>query len=151
MKKILWAFIIVSCIAVISCSKDSIKTKPTITLKSFKPNIVEIGGNAIVTLGYTDKEADIDSIYIIKNRINVRKTTTIGDTLYYKVPEVDKNQEGDIELNLLYSKHLQSALTPPSQGTGKESDSLIFKFYVKDQAKNLSDTVVSSLIVVKRN
>lgn len=148
MKKISYTFLF---FFAISCSKDSINTKPSLQLKSFKNNVVEVGSAAIITLGYTDKEADLDSIFMYKQRINTKTTTTINNYFAFPVPDPNKNQSGDVELSLDYNFHLISAKIPPTQGSGKEPDSLIFKFLLKDKQKNYSDTVTSSLIIVKRN
>lgn len=151
MKKIFSAstFILLFC-CFLSCTKDSINTKPSLKLKSFNPEVVLVGDSARVLLDFTDKEGDLDTMYILKKRQNKRTAVTIGDSLYYAVPDIDKNQTGTIDLYLKYSLHLISAINAPVVGGVRESDSLIFKFWVKDKAKNVSDTCVSSLIVIKR-
>lgn len=150
MKKIFSASIFIVLFYFISCTKDSINTKPSLKLKSFNPEVVLVGDSARVLLDFTDKEGDLDTMYILKKRQNKRTTTTIGDSLYYAIADIDKNQTGTIDLYLKYSLHLISAINAPVVGGVRESDSLIFKFWLKDKAKNVSDTCVSSLIVVKR-
>jgi hypothetical protein len=153
MKKALSALLIISTLIVYSCNKDSVNTRPSLTLKSFTPEIVPINGNAEVKFTFGDKEADLDTLVIYKVRINKRTTATTRDSLKFSVPEFDNSVNGELNLALTYQNHLISATNPPSSGTPpvKEPDTLIFKFVLRDKAKNVSDTVVSSPIVIIRN
>jgi hypothetical protein len=153
MKKALSALLIISILVIYSCNKDSVNTRPSLTLKSFTPEKVPINGNAEVKFTFGDKEADLDTLVIYKVRINKRTTATTRDSLKFGVPEFDKSVNGELNLALTYQNHLISATNPPSSGTPpvKEPDTLIFRFVLRDKAKNVSDTVVSSPIVITRN
>ena len=135
-----------------SCSKDSVNTRPSFTLKSFTPEVIPVSGNAEVKFSFGDKEADLDSIYIYKRRLNKQTTPTIRDSFKFAVPFFDKSTTGDISIFFTYQNHLISASNPPTSGTPprRQPDTLIFKFVLKDKAKNNSDTIYSQPIVVLR-
>lgn len=138
-----------------SCNKDSVNTRPSLTLKSTSPDIVPINGSLDTRLTFGDKEGDLDSIYIYKVRLNKQVVQTVRDTLKFLIPDYDKNTTGEINMSLNYNNHLVSALNPPNiPGTTppqKQPDTLLLKFIVKDKAKNVSDTAYSSTIIVLRN
>ena len=146
------AICFLSVVFFVSCSKDSANTRPSLTLKSFNPDVIPVNGNAQIRFTFGDKEADLDSLIIYKVRINQQTTETTRDSLKFGVPEFDKTLNGDIYVDLTYQNHLISATNPPTSGTPprRQPDTLIFKFVLRDKAKNVSDTVVSSPIVVLR-
>ena len=139
----------------VACDKDKFQTKPQIKLVSVSTEVVPINGGLSVVLEFTDKEGDVsDTLYITKQRLNARTTTTIRDTLEYAIPEFPKTTQGEFELNLSYQNELISAETPPripgSEPPQYEPDTLNIKFLVKDRANNKSDSVIVSNIVVLR-
>lgn len=136
----------------IACGKDKFETKPTIEIKSIGPNPVPINSSMVVELEYTDKEGDIqDSLFIRKIRINQKKVAlTVRDSFYLPLPgDAPEKNKGTIKLTLLYQDHLISAQNPGSPPNAAP-DSLIFRFALRDKAKNTSDTVETGLIVVER-
>ena len=146
------AVILLSTILFYACSKDSVNTKPSITLKSFDPNIIGINGNANVTFSFGDKEADLDSIFIYKKRLNIKTTATNRDSLKYGIPAFNKSTTGEISIILKYQNELISAISPTQSGTPprRDPDTLQFKFVLKDKAKNNSDTLIVSPVIVIR-
>ena len=152
MKKAFAAFLTIGTLFVYSCNKDSVNTRPSLTFKSFSPEIVPINGNAEVRFTFGDKEADLDSLLIYKVRLNKRTTPTTRDSLKFSVPAFDNSVNGELNLALTYQNHLISATNPPTSGTPpvKEPDTVLFKFVLRDKAKNISDTVYSSPIVIIR-
>lgn len=150
------AILIILCVSllVFACSKDKVETKPQIKIKSANPEVVPQNGNMIVNLGFTDKEGDLDAVYIWKVRLNKFVRPTIRDSIPPReIPEFPKNPKGELELNLEYQAHLISAQSPRRDPlTGKlEPDTLNFKFLVKDKAGNVSDTAYLNNIVVLRD
>ena len=150
MIKIKYLLTAVVLLVALSCSKDG-NGKLTIKLNSLSPNIVAPSEGMQVVFDFTESGSVIDSIGLIKLRINQLQTATLRDTIMYFVPVYPKSNKGQLFLNLSYFD-LQSAQTPPQTGIPPqdESDSLIFKFFAKDQANNTSDTVTTGLIVVQR-
>ncbi len=140
------AFLVVSLLA--ACSKDEYNTKPSLKLKSVSTDVVPVGGTLRFEFEVFDKEGDIsDSFYMKKVRINRLVKQTIRDTFKIKFPEVPNTTNGIIEINLKYQDYLVSAINP---GNPPQNDTLIFKFAIRDKAKNTSDTFSSNPIVILR-
>ncbi len=152
MKTILIAFF--SILILVACSKDSFETKPQIEIKSASPKVVPQNGNMIINLDFTDKEGDLDAVYIWKTRLNKLVRPTVRDSIPPRIiPEFPKNQKGQLELNLEYQAHLLSAQTPRRDPlTGRlEPDTLNMRILVKDKAGNASDTAYLNNIVILRD
>jgi hypothetical protein len=153
-----YLFLIVSILVIaVACSKDKFQTKPSLKIVSTSSKNVPINGALEVTFEYTDKQGDLsDSIFVRKIRTNLKTTPTVAlrDSLWYKVPVFPNAPKGEVILRLGYT-NLQSAITPPNipntTPPKKESDSLTFKFVIQDKAKNKSDTVTLTGVVVSRN
>jgi hypothetical protein len=153
--KIRYFLIIVIFISIISCKKDgSISLK----IQSISSNIVPTDGSLEVVLSFTANSGDvIDSIYMKKIRINqdsadVPASQRVRDSLFLIVPSYPGSSKGQLMLDLDNTNFLASAANPPQVGNPpqNESDSLILRFAVKDNANHTSDTVTTGLIVVLR-
>lgn len=139
----------------IGCDKDRFQTKPQIKIISSSTEIVPVSGHLQVVLEYTDKEGDVhDTLFITKQRLNQRVVPTLRDTLKFPIPEFPDRQLGQFELNLSYSNHLISAVTPPripgSNPSKNEADTLNLKFLVRDAGGNKSDSAILQNIIVIR-
>ena len=145
--KILVALLVISFLA--ACKKDKYNTKPTLVFKSVSADVVPVRGSLRFEFEVFDKEGDIsDTFYLRKVRINKRFRPTLArDSLKIKFPDVPNTRKGIIELNLTYDNYLTSALNP---GNPPEPDTLLFKFAIRDKAKNVSDTFTSNPIVIIR-
>lgn len=153
MKKLLIAGFVL--VVLFSCNKDKYQTKPQISLKSVGAKVVPVNGVLNVVLSYTDKEGDIsDSMYIKKIRLNKTVVATLRDSLRYKIPDFPNYDKGEIDLALQYQNHLISASNPPpipgSNPSVPQPDTLLFKFWIRDKAGNVSDTVTTEQIVIIR-
>ena len=129
----------------LSCGKDTIKSKPQLTLKSVSATRVEANQDLQVVLTLKDKEGDF------KDTIWVRKVTTrcpssnFADSLLYRIPDDlprATNFKGDVILSFTYAIELQPRCTRP--------DTAVFSFWMKDAKGNLSDTVKTPPIVILR-
>lgn len=127
------------------CSKNVYETRPTIKITSVSTNVVPVNGTLTFDIRVTDKEGDVtDSIFLKKQRLNIRKRATLRDSLAFKIPDAPNTSIGTVRLDLQYQNHLISASSPI------ENDTLRFLFYLKDKAKNVSDTIKSDPIVIIR-
>ncbi|RYY66086.1 hypothetical protein [Flaviaesturariibacter aridisoli] len=153
MKNYLLAFSFLALLA--GCNKDKFQTAPQLTLLEAGNLEVPYGGALRLRLEFTDKEGDVDdTLFIRRVRINQRSTPTVRDSLKIKVPDFPDRNKGEIVLDLTYQNYLISSAAPlnvPNTNPPvKESDSLIYKFVLKDKAGNKSDTLVVNGIVVQR-
>ena len=136
-----------------ACSKDKVESKPSIKVKSLSTNPVPLGGDLSIELEFTDKEGDLQSIFVQKIRVNKRVVPTVRDTFTLNISDFPKKQDGNLQINLFNQNQLISAQSPPTQvgsPAGFESDSLIIRFALKDKATNVSDTVATEVIAVQR-
>jgi len=146
-------FILAFALLAAGCSKDKAETKPTIKVKSLSSTNIPVNSDLAITLDFTDKEADLESIFIQKIRQNIRTTTTIRDSFSLPVADFPKRQDGEMEIRLFYQLQLLSAErapSDPSSPTGYESDSMVIRMVLRDKAMNVSDTVTTEQIVVQR-
>jgi len=141
--KILVAIILTG--VLVACSKNVYNTKPTIKITYVNTNVVPNNGILVFKLKVTDKEGDVtDSLFVRKVRLNHRITPTIRDSFAFRLPDAPNSSDGEVEVDLSYQNYLISAKNPI------ENDTLLFKFALKDKAKNISDTVTSEPIVILR-
>lgn len=136
-----------------ACNKGKFSTRPSLKLKSVNTTVVPVSGSLDFRFEFTDKEGDISNLlYVRKIRQNVRAVPTIRDSFALAVPQFPKKIYGEIEVNMDYNLYLTSAINPPLTGTPPkpENDTLIFKFVLKDEADNKSDTLTTERIVIVR-
>jgi hypothetical protein len=137
----------------IACKKDNIDTKPAIKIKSISPMQVPGGVPLEILLSFTDKQGDLDTLFLKKKRINSFVVPVRVDSFFYLVPKFPEKTKGEIKVTLQYNEDLVAAESPRPQTdapNGKEPDTLVFRFYIKDKAKNVSDTIYSEPVVVER-
>jgi len=140
---------------VVSCSKDKLNTKPSLSFKSINGNEFFPGGKVNITLSYTDKEGDLSKgvLTYIRNRLNTRPITDpasnkLIDTVNSQLPEFPKSATG--EMNVLISYNFLNEEPLPindSANASRYNDTMVFKIFVKDVAGNVSDTVTTPQIV----
>jgi hypothetical protein len=144
----------VICLA--ACKKDEYSTAPQLTFKKVSSTVINPGDDLIFTIGYTDREGDIqDTLYIQKNVLNCSKgSISFNDgarPIPGDVPQV-KDSKGDIEVRYsrLPSAQYENLGDPQCTGVGGVgvNDSCVYSFYLKDKAGHISDTVSSPIIVI---
>lgn len=143
--KILVALFIM--VLIYACGKETITSKPSLQFRTVNTTVVPINGILIFEFDFSDQEGDVsDTLYVKKIRTNRRVTQTIRDSFALKVPDAPNKQKGILRVEMGYQNFLISGTSP---GT-PENDSLLFKFVLKDQANNTSDTLTSEPIVIIR-
>jgi hypothetical protein len=138
-------------VVIVACSKDKFETTPSLVYKSANTEVVPVGGILRPVLEYTDKEGDLDSVFVGRVRLN-KKSPDTAATLEFIVPEFQNESKGEIMLELLYSTYLTlnfNAIPAPGTGGGNEPDTLMLHFQVKDAAGHFSDTVRKEFIVIR--
>jgi hypothetical protein len=134
-----------------ACTK---KNSSSISLKiaSVSGGIVPVGGGLQVLFSFTDDGATIDTLGMLKRRINQNQVATVRDTIFYGVPAYPSTTKGQLQLDLDHDIDLVSAINPPTttDPSQYESDSLILRFFAKDTHGHTSDTVNSGTIIVLR-
>lgn len=147
--------IVVYCFLVVmitACHKDKVETTPHLSFKSFNTDIVGPGNSLRVTLEFTDKEGDLQSLYVIRQRMNARGPSRT--VLPYDIPGFNGQQKGELLATLDYSTDLTLNLSalriPGSNPARNEPDTLQLRFYVQDKAGNVSDSTSPKQVIVIR-
>lgn len=153
MKTRIWIALIIV-VAMIACGKDKFETKPQLTLKSQKPDVVPVNGTLQLDIEYTDKEGDVsDSLFIVRQRLNVRGPVQLQPGPY-DIPDFPHTDKGEFEISLAYQAGLIFGLPPlripGSNPVKNEIDTLRLKIVAKDKAGNKSDTLVVNNVYVIR-
>lgn len=152
MKKIFFSSLLL--IVVFSCTKGKVETVPTVSIKSFSTDIVDPyrGINVLeADLNFTDKEGDLDSVIVIRQRSNVRGRNY--KQIPFPVPRFDGQSRGELAVYMDYSNVLTLALTEiriPGGNGRNEPDTLQLKFRLKDKAGNYSDSTNAKQLIVIR-
>lgn len=130
-----------------ACNKDKYTTSPQLSYKSINPNAVNFNLTSqvmpVLTLEFTDAEGDLGfrrdsdtSKIFIKNLL----TGNIDSTLYF--PDLyaasSKNFKGDLEITLDTRILLEGTTRPRPK-----VDTVFYEIYIKDFAKNKSNTVTT--------
>ena len=138
---VLFSIIILS---LLSCKKDKYTTIPQLKYKSVNTKKLSQGQTIVFTLTFTDAEGDFvpDSALFVEKF--EPKCVNSRFKQYYKFPvfPTSKDQSGEILVSYTYPS--QSFLGPQCN----RNDTAIFKFVLRDKAKNKSDTAVSDPIVI---
>jgi hypothetical protein len=131
-----------------SCDKDKFSTKPKLTLTSLEGGDLRSPADvAKLTIQCTDEEGDVDST-IFYRRINLRNCTIRpSDTSvkFQRLPDFDRNSFLDVNFvfNFVRGANTTTQIDIGQKactGTGS-SDSLQMLFWIKDKARNVSDTL----------
>ena len=132
-----------------ACQKDTYTTNPQISIKSINSTTVSPGSLLVFQLEFTDKEGDVqDTLYIQKFSRVCPGQTGVQKDLKYKVPDFSptSNLKGIFEVTCSYNINVPGTLQ--MIGCGTKTDTAYFKFWLKDKANNISDTITTENIVL---
>ena len=140
-------FALVAICFLISCSKNKYTTKPQLKYKSVNTRVLNRNQQLTFTLEVTDAEGDLqDSIWVQEI---VRNCSTGGGKAKYKMPAFNTTKDLKGEINICYAYGVNlgcpDLFEPKCPG---RNDSAVYKFWIQDNAKNVSDTVTSDEVVV---
>jgi hypothetical protein len=151
MKKILVFGVFI--LALAACNKDKVESKPHLKFKSFNGNVIPVGSDVLITLNFTDQEGDLDSVYVIRQRINQRSFPN-SQIIDLGIPKFGGQNSGELQIRLDYGTQLTfflSALRIPGSSPERfEPDTLNLRFYAKDKKGNTSDTIGPERLIVMR-
>lgn len=128
-----------------SCNKNTYTTSPQLTFKSVNSTSFTNGDIVSFNIQFTDKEGDVqDSIWIL--RVSKICPGSFASLYPYSMPQFTptKDLKGIIEIDFRYNQY--NTGYPSLSGCGVKNDTSYFKFWIKDNAGNVSDTVSSPSI-----
>ena len=133
-------------LGITACKKDTYTTRPQLEFKSVNGKVFGNGSAIIFSIEFTDKEGDIqDSIWIQKVS-KVNGCNSFGDRAKIPAFTATSNLKGVFEVG--YSIGFVPGSNYTVIPTCVKNDTCFFRFWARDGAKNLSDTVVSPDIVI---
>lgn len=155
--KLIWAAVLFVLISA-SCSKDKFESKPTLKLKEMIGNYAPRDQNTMVqyVLEYTDAQGDIAGmpIWVQKNSskspcdpdptILPSYTDSLSFAISSEVPP-SSNQKGEITITIKEQYFARIKCNPTDT-----VEQAVFKFWFKDQAGNVSDTVTAPPITIEK-
>ena len=132
-----------------ACKKDTYTTKPQISIKSISATTLKQGDVLLFQINFTDAEGDIqDTLWVQKISRNCPGTPGAQFLSKNRVPDFTptSNLKGILEIGYAYNANVQGYST--ITGCGTKNDTAYFKFWMKDKAKNYSDTLTTENIVL---
>jgi hypothetical protein len=131
-----------------ACSKDKFTTKPQLKVKSVNDNFIEPGEILRIIIEFTDAEGDVsDSAFIQKVTANCINSNYTDKRTIPDFP-VKKDLRGEFQITYGYNVQGIPALGQPQCN---RNDTCVFRVWVKDNGGNVSDTVQTETIVIKKN
>ena len=130
-----------------ACSKDKYNTTPTIAFKNV--NATEFSAGQVVTfnLEVTDKEGDIqDTIFL--QRISSASCQDQSIVSAYQMPASPPQKFLKADISLQFSYRNPNPPLIQLEGCSQNDDTAVFKFWIKDKAGHISDTVQAPPIVL---
>jgi|SRR5215813_1965394 len=138
----------ITALCFITCSKDKLTTKPQLKLENVNATVFPKQSQIQFTLSATDKEGDIkDTLWIQRISLvcpDVRSDSGIGKPL----PDFPHNNGMKTEFVVTYAYGSGTPPPPLLDGCEGKDDSSYFRFWIKDDKNNMSDTVQSPLLVL---
>ena len=140
--------IALACFIFSACKKDKFTTVPQISYKSIKPNVfsanIPIGGQVlpVLTFHITDAEGDLgiksgkDTAFVYVRNV---LSNTSDSFLFPNISSISKsNFEADVDISISTGNLLKGSTRPRPK-----TDTVYYEIYVKDFAKNKSNTIVA--------
>ena len=137
---------IAACVLLAGCTKDKYATKPKLELSSINGSEFTTGSVLSFKFTVTDKEGDINDTMWVQKVSFVCTETNSGWPGAYKVPDFATTKNLKVDLDVNYCYNCGQDYPPTISGCTQRDDSCYFKFWLKDRAGNVSDTITTSTI-----
>jgi hypothetical protein len=131
-------------ILVVACEKDSAGPKITFKLKSLNATTFSPGETVKFTFEFIPKTTKKDTLFVARKFYTCSGTPP--DTLINPFPEFDNTIKGELIFSFQYNSG--GFYNGCRIGTTAKTDSLNYKFWIKDADGNVSDTITSPKIIL---
>ena len=141
---------LLGCAVMMSCGKDKYTTKPQLKFKKSESQDVPRGGFIRFFLEVTDAEGDLtDTLFL---QTTTTRCPQSNRRLSYAIPPfpTSTDTKAELEITFVNGVFLQGFVPFPGPACGRP-DTTTFKFWVKDKAQNISDTVQTDEPIIIRN
>ncbi len=149
MKTKLWILLAIIPAFFYGCNKETFTSKPQLSIKSINSTTLKTGDLLLFDINFTDKEGDIqDTLWVQKFSRVCPNTPGVQFTSLNKVPNFTptSNLDGVLEIGFGYNANVQGYST--ISGCGSKNDTAYFKFWLRDKAHNVSDTLTTQNIIL---
>ncbi len=136
-------------VLMIGCKKESAGPKIGFKLKSVNGTDFTLNDHVVFKFEFTPKTEQADTLFVVR-RFYTCSFIPVPDTLDFEFPEFPN--EGKAELEYAFTVG-QGGLFNDICYNGlsvRRTDSLNYVFWVKDKDGNVSDTVISPKIILRR-
>jgi hypothetical protein len=131
-----------------ACGKDTYTTKPSLSFKDVNGTVFGNGSTLIFNIEFTDKEGDIQDSIWVQKITRTKGCTNFSDRTKIPSFQAISNLKGTFEVGYSVGTSLNSTYPILPGCPGNKNDTCYFKFWARDLAKNVSDTVVSPDIII---
>lgn len=140
-----YIFITLFVFLAMGCGKDKFQSKPDLKFKSVSTTELHREQLIRFTLEFTDKEGDISDSVFVQKVVPDCPATSFDQ--WYAMPVVppSDNMKGEVVLTFGYNVTGYSDILGPQCN---QDDNATFRFVLKDQKGNVSDTVNSPVITI---
>lgn len=137
-----------------ACEKDDITTKPKITFVSASTDFVPLDADLSFILEFSDKEGDLSSPIIVIKESSSCLDAGFEDSVTWAFPDIPgtKNTDGELEIKIdgMVKLNRFRCVPSPYAPDADTVETAIFKFVIKDDAGNYSDTAASIPITIAK-
>ncbi len=131
---------------VTACKKDMYTTSPQLNFESVNATAIPRSSFLTFKIQVTDKEGDIqDTLWVEQISLNGCTATLISP---YDVPGFTATKDLKGEFNITYLYGEIGSGYPIVTGCSLADDTCSFRFWMKDKANHVSDTVSSPTVVL---
>jgi hypothetical protein len=142
---------LLAAIILIACNKEKFTTKPQLKFKGVNLTSVAAGQRLSFDLEVTDAEGDISDTFFMRRE--VRRFPSLSQTDSFPIPigfEITKDFIANLNICFLNNRINQGCPSITARSS-QSQDTTTFKFWLRDKAKNYSDTLtVPEVIVIKK-
>lgn len=142
------AFIIVALVFV-SCEKETAGAKIGLTLKSVNGTNFTLNQQVMFKFEFIPKTEKADTLYVVR-RFYTCSFIPRPDTLKAEFPEFQNDGKAELEYAFVVGQGGFFNDICFNGTSVRRTDSVNYVFWVKDKAGNVSDTVVSPKIILRR-
>lgn len=141
--------VFVSSLVLLACDKSTFNSKPTLEFRSVRSTDLVQGDLLDIRLRVLDKEGDISDTLFIRAATNRCPNNAVN--LFYQVPEVPLKNDLDAEIVMRFLIGVIGEFPVYNLNLCPGVDTVNFRFWIKDKAGNISDTIGTAEPILIRN
>lgn len=133
----------------LACGKDSFNTKPSLEFLSTGSRDLRQGDLLQINLMVRDKEGDLNDTLFME--ASTRRCPANKVLLKYEMPEIPPKTNFEGEVNVIFLVNVLGDYPIWNLNLCPNPDTVNFRFWIKDKAQNISDTVSTPEPIIIRN